>query len=99
MTWFIVFEISVWVISTHVGSGPWFDPIQIIGVDQATNKIYGYYQDLDGMWTRKPTMWGISKMCTANKQIPPVVWSKMIRQAQYSLNILNTYRVHSKLPA
>ncbi len=37
-----------------------FDPIKIIGVDQATNEIYGYYyaSGSGGFWQRKTTIWG-----------------------------------------
>jgi len=37
-----------------------FDPIEIIGVDSASNRIYGYYQDSasPGGWERKRTAWG-----------------------------------------
>jgi len=37
------------------------DPIQVIGVDQVDNKIYGYYPTDSGDWTRKPTAWGDAK--------------------------------------
>eukprot|EP00579_Thalassiosira_antarctica_P032235 CAMPEP_0202002852 /NCGR_PEP_ID=MMETSP0905-20130828/8599_1 /ASSEMBLY_ACC=CAM_ASM_000554 /TAXON_ID=420261 /ORGANISM="Thalassiosira antarctica, Strain CCMP982" /LENGTH=243 /DNA_ID=CAMNT_0048559885 /DNA_START=114 /DNA_END=841 /DNA_ORIENTATION=+ len=37
-----------------------FDPIEIIGVDSATNRIYGYHQVSapSGGWERKRTAWG-----------------------------------------
>lgn len=35
-----------------------FDPIKIIGVDQGTNRIYGYFYDSATFWTRKRTVWG-----------------------------------------
>lgn len=36
-------------------------PIEVIGVDKQTNKIYGYYPDEGspgGLWQRKSTLWG-----------------------------------------
>ena len=44
-------------IGQIVGPGAQFDPIVIIGVDQVTYKIYGYYQD-SGAWKRQRTKWG-----------------------------------------
>ena len=39
-----------------------YDPIQVIGVDQVTNRIYGYYPtDSDSGWDRKRTVWGKAK--------------------------------------
>mmetsp|Transcript_16812 Transcript_16812/g.26246 ORF Transcript_16812/g.26246 Transcript_16812/m.26246 type:complete len:440 (-) Transcript_16812:115-1434(-) len=38
-----------------------FDPIQVIGVDQVTNRIYGYYPTASGGWDRKRTVWGNAK--------------------------------------
>ncbi|KAL7467809.1 hypothetical protein ACHAXS_008045 [Conticribra weissflogii] len=36
-------------------------PIEVIGIDKSTNKIYGYYPDqgsAGGLWKRKSTIWG-----------------------------------------
>lgn len=38
-----------------------FDPIQVIGVDQVDNRIYGYYPTASGGWDRKRTGWGNAK--------------------------------------
>ena len=47
-----------------------YAPIQVIGVDQVTNRIYGYYPTASGGWDRKPTQWGDAKdgslSCTDN---------------------------------
>ena len=45
-------------IAQIVGAGPQFAPIQIIGVDQISNKIYGYYHPNFFPCTRKRTEWG-----------------------------------------
>ncbi len=50
-----------------------YDPIQGIGVDQVSNKIYGYYPTESGDWHRKRTKWGDAKdgslSCTDNEVI------------------------------
>jgi len=38
-----------------------YNPVQVIGVDQVTNKIYGYYPTDSGTWARKQTLWGDAK--------------------------------------
>ncbi len=38
-----------------------FDPIQVIGVDQVDNRIYGYFPTASGVWDRKRTGWGNAK--------------------------------------
>lgn len=38
-----------------------YDPMQVIGVDQVTNRIYGYYPTASGTWDRKRTAWGDAK--------------------------------------
>lgn len=46
-------------IGQIVSSPASFDPIEIIGVDSDTGKIYGYYRGADtGEWGRKWTGWG-----------------------------------------
>lgn len=46
-------------IGQIVGSGPQFDPIEIIGVDMVNHNIYGYYEKVGfPHYDRKRTKWG-----------------------------------------
>ena len=41
----------------------------------------------------------ISGLCTCDEYFPSVLWCKLIKQAQDTLNMLRTLRVHPKLSA
>ena len=41
----------------------------------------------------------IAGLCTCNEDFPSVLWCKLIKQAQDTLNMLRTSRVHQKLSA
>ncbi len=38
-----------------------YEPIQVVGVDQDTSRIYGYYPINSSEWARKRTVWGDAK--------------------------------------
>ena len=48
-------------IGQIVAAPPKYAPFEVIGVDQVTKKIYGYYPDINGEWKRKATVWGDAK--------------------------------------